>query len=222
MTKALTAKREMSAALDKKLSFPLLYDDNQWPQKIAMFPSESNILQNEDNDLYDDETESRRSFLMDLTQRYKNESSLTYNEFQKEFLDILPPNWAVCSISIDIETDEMYICRYRQKTTPLLLRLPLKRQSCRDGENDGLSYEDALKEFNGILDSSEQINKNPSTSKAWWKARKELDVKLKDLLFNIENWWLGGFKVNSLFLYKKIRRMMHLNIYYKTGNINGG
>ncbi|GBC35024.1 uncharacterized protein OCT59_023160 [Rhizophagus irregularis] len=194
MTKALTAKREMSAALDKKLSFPLLYDDNQWPQKIAMFPSESNILQNEDNDLYDDETESRRSFLMDLTQRYKNESSLTYNEFQKEFLDILPPNWAVCSISIDIETDEMYICRYRQKTTPLLLRLPLKRQSCRDGENDGLSYEDALKEFNGILDSSEQINKNPSTSKAWWKARKELDVKLKDLLFNIENWWLGGFK----------------------------
>jgi hypothetical protein len=200
MTKALTAKRDMSAALNKKLGSPLLYDDNQWPQQIAMFSSESDILQNEDNSyLYDDETESRRSFLMALTQRYKDESSLTYNEFQKEFLDILPPNWTVCSISVDVETNDMYICRYRRKTTPLVLRLPLKRQSCREGENDEFGYEDALKEFNSILDSSNKLNEKPSTSKTWWRARKNLDIKLKDLLYNIENWWLGGFKVNSFY-----------------------
>ncbi|RIA83404.1 peptidase family C50-domain-containing protein [Glomus cerebriforme] len=197
MTKALTAKREIYAALNEKLRSPLLYSDNhnQWPQKIAAFSSELDFLQDEDNSyLYDDETESRRNFLMTLTQQYKNESSLTYNDFQKEFLDILSPNWTVCSISVDIETNDMYICRYRQKTTPLLLRLPLKRQSSREGENDGFSYEDAIREFNNILDSCNQITRNPPTSKEWWKTRKELDVQLKDLLYNIENWWLGGFK----------------------------
>ncbi len=195
MTKALTAKRELYASLNEKLKDPLLCFDNQWPQKITALSSESDILQNEDDYLYDDETKSRRNFVMALTQRYKNEPYLTYNGFQKEFLDILPPNWTVCSISVDIETNDMYICRYRQKTTPLLLRLPLRRQSSRDGDNDGFSYEDAIREFNSILDLCNQITKNPSTSKEWWKTRKELDVRLKNLLYNIENWWLGGFKV---------------------------
>ena len=54
------------------------------------------------------------------------------------------------------------------------------------------------KEFNNILDSCNQITKNPPTSKEWWKIRKELDAQLRDLLYNIENWWLGGFKVNFL------------------------
>src|SRR5688572_9498103 len=169
MTKALTAKREIYAALNEKLRSTLLYSDNQWPQKIAAFSSESDISQNEDSYLYDDETDSHRNFLMALAQRYKNESSLTYNEFQKEFLDILSPNWTVCSISVDIETNDMYICRYRQKTTPLILRLPLKRQSSREGENVVFSYEDVIKEFNNILDSCNQITRNPTTSKEWWK-----------------------------------------------------
>ena len=210
MTKALTAKREIRAALNEKLRSPLLDSDNQWPQKIASLSSESG---NEDSYLYDDETESHRDFLIALAQRYKNETSLTYNEFQKEFLDILSPNWTVCSISVDVETNDMYICRYRQKTTPLLLRLPLKRQSSREGENDGFSYEDVIKEFNSILDSCNQITRNPPTSKEWWKTRKELDVQLRDLLYNIESWWLGGFKVNfslDLLKYNNIYLITHL------------
>ncbi|CAG8506100.1 10891_t:CDS:10 [Funneliformis mosseae] len=195
MTKALTAKREFYTALNEKCKDPFLCFDNQWPQKISTLPSESDILQNEDEyQLYDDETVSRRSFLTALTQRYKNEPILTYNEFQKEFLDILPPNWTVCSVSVDIETNDMYICRYQRKMTPLLLRLPLKRQSSRDGESDVFSYKEAIREFNAILDLCNQIMSNPSTSKEWWKTRKGLDVRLKHLLYNIENLWLGGFK----------------------------
>ncbi|CAI2170099.1 16975_t:CDS:10 [Funneliformis geosporum] len=193
MTKALTAKREFYTALNEKCKDPLLCFDNQWPQKITALPPD--ILQNEDEyQLYDDETILRRNFLTALIQRYKNEPILTYNEFQKEFLDILPPNWTVCSVSVDIETNEMYICRYQLKMTPLLIRLPLKRQSSRDGENDIFSYKEAIREFNDILDLCNQIMSNPSTSKEWWKTRKELDVRLKNLLYNIENLWLGGFK----------------------------
>ncbi|CAG8726210.1 31231_t:CDS:10, partial [Gigaspora margarita] len=197
MTRALTAKRQMIAKLNEKLRFSLTYDDMQWPKQIAT----SVCLDDKDcEDDLSDETESQKEFLKILLKQYTSELSLTYEQFQSEFLDILPHNWAACSISIDIETNDMYICRYQRKTSPLLLRLPLKRQSIREGDEGGFTYSDAIKEFNEILELSNQSMRTGKMLQTkhekveWWKERSQLDLRLKELLDNIEDCWLGGFK----------------------------
>ncbi|CAG8500014.1 24159_t:CDS:10, partial [Racocetra persica] len=198
MTKALTTKRQMIAKLNEKLQFSVTYDDMQWPKQITTSTCLNDIKDCDDDS--DDETDSQRDFLKTLLKQYTKESSLTYEQFQSEFLDILPHNWVVCSISIDIETNDMYICRYRRKISPLLLRLPLKRQSIREGDEGGFTYSDAIKEFNDILELSNQsmragkMSQNKHEKVEWWKERTQLDLRLKELLDNIENYWLGGFK----------------------------
>ncbi|CAG8606463.1 2026_t:CDS:10, partial [Dentiscutata heterogama] len=196
MTRALTAKRQMIATLNEKLQFSLKYDDMQWPNQIAT----SACLDDKDCDDFNDEADSQKEFLKTLLKQYTNELSLTYEQFQSEFLDILPHNWVACSISIDIETNDMFICRYQRKTTPLLLRLPLKRQSIREGDEGGFAYSDAIKEFNEILELSNQsmragkMLQTKHEKVEWWKERSQLDLRLKELLDNIEDCWLGGFK----------------------------
>ncbi|CAG8512638.1 2627_t:CDS:10, partial [Scutellospora calospora] len=186
---ALTTKRQMIAILNEKLRLSLTYDDMQWPNPIKKSPC-----------LEDEKIGFQKDFLKIISKQYTKELSLTYNQFQSEFLDILPHNWVVCSISIDIETNDMYICRYRKKTSPLLLRLPLKRQSIREGYEEGFTYSDAIKEFNYILNLSNQTMRSGKMLQTkhekveWWKERSQLDLRLKVLLDNIEDCWLGGFK----------------------------
>ncbi|CAG8631184.1 23020_t:CDS:10, partial [Cetraspora pellucida] len=198
MTKALTAKRQMIAKLNEKLRSSLTYDDMQWPKQITISARLDEI--NDCDDVLSGEVGSQMDFLKTLSKRYTKELSLTYEQFQSEFLDILPHNWVVCSISIDIETNDMYICRYRRKISPLLLRLPLKRQSIREGDEGGFTYSDAIKEFNDILELSNQsmragkMSQNKREKVEWWKERSQLDLRLKELLDNIEDCWLGGFK----------------------------
>ncbi|CAJ0651864.1 422_t:CDS:10, partial [Entrophospora sp. SA101] len=177
MTKALTVKREFITILNEKaIKLPLKYNDNErWPQAETSY----------------------QKFLKDLLKRYKEESSLTYHQFQREFIDIIPSQWTVCSITVDIENNELYICRFCQKTSPLLLRLPLKRQS---GECGGFLYNDVIRKFNQIMDLCDQSMKfdkkcmNKQEKSQWWNERKALDDRMKTLLENIEDCWLGGFK----------------------------
>ncbi|CAG8478140.1 16724_t:CDS:10, partial [Racocetra fulgida] len=174
MTKALTAKRQMIAKLNEKLQFSVTYDDMQWPKQITTSAC-LNDIKDCDNDS-SDETDSQRDFLKTLLKQYTKELSLTYEQFQSEFLDILPHNWVVCSISIDIETNDI------------------------EGDEGGFTYSDAIKEFNDILELSNQsmragkMSQNKHEKVEWWKERTQLDLRLKELLDNIENYWLGGFK----------------------------
>ncbi|CAG8605729.1 11386_t:CDS:10, partial [Acaulospora morrowiae] len=200
MTKALTAKREMVSALNAKLKPSLLYNDTQWPPQFTNSSSSDDIRASKETEIFDEETMLRMEFMKTLSDKYKNERLLTYDKFLPEFSDILPCNWTVCSISIDIETNDMYVCRYRQKTMPLLLRLPLKRQSSREGDTESFSYDDAIGEFKEILELSNQsmrAGKDYQTKQEklkWWKERKQLDERMKNLLDNIEDCWFGGFK----------------------------
>ncbi|RHZ83649.1 hypothetical protein Glove_89g107 [Diversispora epigaea] len=232
MTKALTAKREMIALFNGKLKLPFSNDNSRWPQQFTnplSYQDDDKGDNKDDESLVDEETKSRKDFIKTLSMKYEQEKNLTYKQFHTEFLDILPYNWTVCSISIDIETNDMYVCRYRQKISPLLLRLPLKRQSSREeycnttsnfninnlnDDNDDInnynnnedevccfSYDEVIKEFNTILELSNQsmkIGKNERQNKweklKWWKERKQLDDRMKLLLENIENFWFGGFK----------------------------
>ncbi|CAG8500770.1 1932_t:CDS:10 [Ambispora gerdemannii] len=206
MAKGIAAKREMISVLSERLMPEYTFDDMKWPLTISSNKTTiSNIKEHVDDKVSnnDDDEDNMINFTKTLYELYKKETYMTSDQFQSEFVDILPPNWTVCTISIDVESEDMYICRLRRSRPPFILRLPLKRQSSQEDcyeDDDGFSYEAALAEFNGIIESSNktlQVSKTFQTQNEkveWWKSREQLDNRLKELLINIENCWLGGFK----------------------------
>src|SRR6185369_930740 len=192
MTKALAAKRELITVLNEKTTKSPL-KDKKWPQTISTsyrsdeFQHHNDEDENDDsNDLYNKEDHSYPNFLNNLLKKYKEEPSLTHQQFQSEFIDIIPSQWVVCSITADIENNELYICRFCQKTPPLLLRLPLKQQS----DREEFLYNDAIREFKKIMDLNDQDIKPD-----------KLDNRMKVLLKKIEDYWLGGFKVSCVYIF---------------------
>ncbi|KAG0275409.1 hypothetical protein BGZ95_008824 [Linnemannia exigua] len=61
------------------------------------------------------------------------ESAMT---FQRDFIDILPQNWTVVSLTMDIERGVLYVNRLRANTMPLVVRLPLNRAQLREGDGE--------------------------------------------------------------------------------------
>jgi len=216
MTKALTAKRELITVLNEKTTkLPLKY--KKWPQTISTSYGSDELQHHNDeeenddsNDLYNKENPSYQKFLKDLLKKYKEEPSLTPQQFQSEFIDIIPSQWVVCSVTADVENNELYICRFCQKMPPLLLQLPLKQQS----DRVEFLYNDAIGEFKEIMDLNDQNLKlakrisqmtdsqmTDSQRIRWWEERKELDDRMKVLLKKIEDYWLGGFKVSCVYIF---------------------
>ena len=72
-----------------------------------------------------------------------------------------------------------------------------------DDESEHFTYEDATKELKDILQASDEgtrqainVRSDDKEAKAaWWSERKKLDLRMKELLDNIEFCWLGAFKV---------------------------
>ncbi|KAK9476091.1 peptidase family C50-domain-containing protein [Lipomyces japonicus] len=130
------------------------------------------------------------------------ENLVDLNSFQKEYIDIIPDRWAVVSISLCDDTDDMIISRFQAGESSFLLRLPLNRHSSRDADEDIFSYKSALEEIRAIIASSNDTaqasrtmqNATKSQKQDWWASRRALDSRLKELLDNIEYCWLGGFK----------------------------
>lgn len=85
---------------------------------------------------------------------------------------------------------------------PLHLRLPLNRHNSRDLSEDVLTFDNALKKINEIIESNNKSTSLEVTSsittqeerKKWWDQRYELDRKLQRLLNVIEDSWFCGFK----------------------------
>jgi separase len=135
--------------------------------------------------------------------------------FQRDYVDILPPNWAVVSLALngnDAE-EELVISRIEARRSPFTLRLPLARHSSRDaysGGGGGDEYDDddaalfgfrrARAELAGIIeaanasahDARDMTRRGAKTQ--WWAAREALDAQLRALLANVESVWLGGFR----------------------------
>jgi separase len=67
-------------------------------------------------------------------------------------------------------------------------------------DEEDFSFEDGKRDFDEIIelsDFSTRTAKDMTTKAArleWWEAREALDNRLKELLINIENIWLGGFR----------------------------
>ncbi|KAF2648299.1 hypothetical protein K491DRAFT_784171 [Lophiostoma macrostomum CBS 122681] len=147
------------------------------------------------------ESMSREDYLRwpELTARERH--NLTpVSDFQKEYIDIIPKPWTVLSLSLNEDQDELYITRYESGLTPFVLRLPMARHTSRDMDEEEFSFADGKRDFDEIIelsDFSTRTAKDMTSREArlqWWTEREALDTRLHELLINIENIWLGGFK----------------------------
>ncbi|KAI9357905.1 peptidase family C50-domain-containing protein [Zopfochytrium polystomum] len=122
-------------------------------------------------------------------------------KIQESFLESLPENWAVVSISADLSSDVLLLSRLTRSGSPVVVRLPMARVTDREGESDGLTYSKVMDEFQSILSANDRTagvaasSAAASYSKAdWWAERTRLDEQLEVLLEQIESSWLGGFR----------------------------
>nr|POE77412.1 separin [Quercus suber] len=121
--------------------------------------------------------------------------------FQEHYIDILPKPWTAVSICLNEDCTELYIVRYRSRALPIILRLPFSRH-----KSNGVDDEAAFDYFAGkaeLVDIIQASNVSCHNSgnmdckgakSSWWKKRETLDRRLHELLINMENIWLGGFK----------------------------
>ncbi|KAK9446764.1 peptidase family C50-domain-containing protein [Limtongia smithiae] len=129
------------------------------------------------------------------------------NEFQAEYVDILPQSWAAISISLCENSENLIISRFEAHASPLLIRLPINRHNSRDPDEESFQFQDALAELRDIIMRNNETTQtsrklvaqtgsegNKAEKQKWWSDRRALDARLKDLLTNIEYCWIGGFK----------------------------
>jgi hypothetical protein len=94
----------------------------------------------------------------------------------------------------------------------------MKQQSDRN-KCAGFLYNDVIREFKKIMELSEQNMKLDKESdeqcKQWLDGRKKLDSRMEILLKNIEDYWLGEYKVSFIYLlvllFSKKKRKTLLN-----------
>jgi separase len=122
------------------------------------------------------------------------------SSFQKEYVDIIPETWSAVSMALSETRDELFITRFESGLSPFVLRLPLARHASREMDEEEFSFEDGKRDFDEIIelsDFSTRSAKDMTSREArhqWWAEREALDTRLRELLINMENIWLGGFK----------------------------
>ncbi|KAH0280959.1 hypothetical protein KCU91_g670, partial [Aureobasidium melanogenum] len=131
-------------------------------------------------------------------------SHLSAAKFQKEYIDIIPNSWTAVSVTLSEDQNELYLVRYRANHAPFLLRLPMTRNKMQDIEDDEESptfdFESGKAELQEIIELSNYSCSKPPQSmtqeakQSWWDEREALDLRMQELIVNIENIWLGGFK----------------------------
>lgn len=223
---ALSLRRDMLDAIAHK--FPPLQcpDDLQWPllpPDGAVFPhpvkaSSKFALSSVSDSESDDEDASHIK-----PKTVKNYWDATLARYQSQVLGSsvpssneatgLPHSWVIINISVTPDKSTFFISRQEggsNANEPLIFCIPLKGRRDHGGgeENDThLTFEGAIQEMRDIVQSSDEciksaVNIKPDDDEArsnWWKTRGQLDVRMRELLENIEYCWLGAFKVrNSL------------------------
>ncbi|SAL96545.1 hypothetical protein [Absidia glauca] len=207
MAKCIGIRREMQTYLDQRLLPPpnTTKNDLIWPKAICGLtdPTTPNEDSRSQPPLLPKPTAAH---LLNLRQLYQQEYDLDGTEFQHTFIDILPPHWTVCSLSLDVDDQVLYATRYRANEPPFVLRLPLGRTSKRQHPkhskhiSNGISYQEAVKEFKSIMDLNDETMHSSNITmlkkdvEGWWMARSQLDIRLKLLLEDMERSWIGGFK----------------------------
>ncbi|KAK2738484.1 hypothetical protein FQN57_006999 [Myotisia sp. PD_48] len=119
--------------------------------------------------------------------------------FMEDYINILPENWDVISVTLCANRDEFIISKLRKDRTPFILRLPLKRGED-DMDEETFTFEEGKEELLDIIrlanesahDAKAQVDRK--AKKQWWANREGLDERMKTLLQNVEAIWFGGFR----------------------------
>ncbi|EPS43867.1 hypothetical protein H072_2091 [Dactylellina haptotyla CBS 200.50] len=120
--------------------------------------------------------------------------------FQKNYIDIIPPSWAAVSISLGESREELFFTRYEAGQIPFMIRVPLMISEEMSMDEEQFGFEKGLASFRDIVNranvsthsAKDMITKDVRAK--WWSEREVLDNELHDLLLNIENNWLRGYK----------------------------
>lgn len=201
MSKGLSIRREMQRCLIDKLQLRANTQSTemQWPKTFSEEIEES-VNEPVDMDI-DEESDWLAAHLTSLNAAYTEEHELDDKEFQEKFVDILPDNWTVCSITMDTSTNHMCIGRLRSGQTPLVVKVPLQRGAHRALQMETASLEEVINDLNDIIHQSDDTIKNSDmyarerNAGQWWQIRTQLDRRLRRLLELVEEKWFGGFKV---------------------------
>lgn len=142
-----------------------------------------------------------------ILQKHRSQAFIPTSEHCSASICQLPKSWVVISISLTEDKNALLISRQRADRDHVVFCVPLKgRRESEDEEEQHFMFEDAVRELDDIIACSDegtrrasQIQSGDKEAKAaWWAERKELDVRMKELLDNIEFCWLGAFKVSDL------------------------
>ncbi|KXJ97490.1 peptidase family C50-domain-containing protein [Microdochium bolleyi] len=136
-------------------------------------------------------SDSRRSSLGPATDMAK---------FQRDFVDIIPRDWNVVSVSLGDGQHDLCITKLQAGHSPFAIRLPLERANSRDADIDVFDFHqgrsellEIIKEINRTSHDARDMSQKGAKAE-WWAEREALDERMKDLLDNVEQTWLGGFK----------------------------
>ncbi|KAH7098836.1 peptidase family C50-domain-containing protein [Auriculariales sp. MPI-PUGE-AT-0066] len=217
---AITLERELLDVIQGKMTGSGTIDDLVWPTFTARGTPKRKLIKPKPkpkrNSRYvhsDDEDEAEEeddagartlsSYWGAVRERHRPLFSQAWQP--KEDVDELPDSWTIVSISVTEDKKMMFVSRQRPKAEPLVFCVPLQRHHRQEEDMDGenqLTYTDATTELHDIIRGSNDglgratdvRDSDNSAKAAWWKARIELDLRLKQLLDNIEYCWLGAFK----------------------------
>ncbi|KAK1232899.1 separin protein [Marasmius sp. AFHP31] len=212
---AITLRREMLEVIQNKYpSSP--EDDLVWPtispDGSLVYPAPKrrkvtlDVSDEDDEGPNDVDDASLRKYWESVRDRYQS-SSLDAETLSSSAAADLPSHWTVVHMTVTEDKNTLFISRQRgggdSKDHPLLFCIPLKgrRESPGEDEEQQLTFEDAIEEFNEIIRLSNEttkaavtIRENQAARATWWKDRGALDTRLRELLENIEFCWLGAFK----------------------------
>ncbi|KAJ6164370.1 Peptidase C50 separase [Penicillium chermesinum] len=124
--------------------------------------------------------------------------------FAENYVDILPENWNVLSLSLSADGTEFVVSRLQKNRSPFLLRLPLRRGNTDDDDEEQFTFEEGKEEMQELIKLANQsahaakAQTDAQSKKEWWKTRETLDRRMESLLHNVENIWFGGFHSTAL------------------------
>lgn len=178
-------------------------DTFAWPTLDGGYLKDSTRSQNKDTDAEEDITTdpALKEYWDGVRTRHTTRSYLSPDGPSYD-LSVLPKTWAVVSISVTEDRNTMFISRHQNGHDPLVFCLPLDRQSKREGEEeDVFTFDAGILELKTIIRLSEECSKTSKSistdegKAAWWGTKRALDVRMKELVGNVEFCWLGAFKV---------------------------
>lgn len=110
--------------------------------------------------------------------------------------------WRVVSLHLSNDRESIFvICLQNNMDHPTIFRLILDRQYSR-GEDDPFGFDEAKERLDEIISANNRTTKqskdikDKKDRKEWWDERCRLDELMPtELLSEIEQRWLGGFRV---------------------------